>query len=97
MNAIIDGPFKEAIEEAKSIDKRIKNGQIAVDEFDQKPFLGVPFTAKDNINVEGKLNTLGMLSRQFTKAKEDAESIRLLKQAGAICISTTNVPELCKW
>lgn len=97
MNAIVDGPFSESIEEAKSIDKRIAQGQISDDEFERKPFLGVPFTTKDSTAVGGKLHTLGLVSRRFTKAKEDAECIRLIKEAGGICLATTNVPEVNKW
>ena len=61
------------------------------------PFLGVPFTTKDTTAVGGKLHTLGLLSRKNTKATEDAECIRVLKEAGAIILATTNVPEINRW
>lgn len=97
LNAVVDGPFAEALEEANQIDERIKNGDISDEEFAQKPFLGVPFTTKDSTSVGGKLHTLGLLSRRNVKSKEDAECVALAKKAGAIIIATTNIPEVNKW
>lgn len=97
LNAVVDGPFMEALNEAKSIDERIANGLVTVEEFAQKPFLGVPFTTKDSTAVNGKLHTLGLLSRKTVRSKEDAECIRLVKEAGGIILATSNVPEVNKW
>lgn len=97
LNAIVDGPFEEAIKIATEIDERIANGQISEDEFSEKPFLGVPFTTKDSTAVGGKLHTLGILSRRNTKVKEDAECVRLMKEAGAIILATSNIPEVNRW
>ncbi|RXG59052.1 Fatty-acid amide hydrolase 2 [Armadillidium vulgare] len=38
-----------------------------------------------------------MWSRKDRVAEEDAESVRLMKDAGAINLGVTNVPELCMW
>ncbi|KAG4074919.1 hypothetical protein HA402_009344 [Bradysia odoriphaga] len=97
LNAVVDGPFMEALNEAKSIDTRIENGLVTDDEFREKPFLGVPFTTKDSTAVNGKLHTLGLLSRKTVRSKEDAECIRLVKDAGGIILATSNVPEVNKW
>uniref|UniRef100_A0A8D8DSL1 Fatty-acid amide hydrolase 2 n=1 Tax=Culex pipiens TaxID=7175 RepID=A0A8D8DSL1_CULPI len=97
LNAVVDGPFVEALEEAKTIDDRIRRGDISENEFAEKPFLGIPFTTKDSTAVKDKLHTLGLTSRRTVKAKEDAECIRLMKEAGAIIIATTNVPEVNRW
>jgi fatty acid amide hydrolase 2 len=40
INAIFDGPFLEALDEAKAIDEKISAGLITEEEFVQKPFLG---------------------------------------------------------
>jgi fatty acid amide hydrolase 2 len=48
INAIIDGPFMDALDEATKIDDRIKRRLISLQEFSEKPFLGVPFTTKDS-------------------------------------------------
>ncbi|XP_031632192.1 fatty-acid amide hydrolase 2 isoform X2 [Contarinia nasturtii] len=97
LNAIVDGPFEDAIEEAKKIDERIANNQISEDEFAAKPFLGVPFTTKDSTSVSGRLHTLGLLARKNVTSKEDAECIALVKNAGGLILATTNIPEVNKW
>lgn len=97
LNAVLDGPYMEALDEAQKIDERIKNNDISDEEFDQKPFLGVPFTTKDSTAVKGKLYTFGILSRRDTKATEDAECIRLLRESGAIIICKTSIPEVNLW
>lgn len=97
LNAVVDGPFVEALEEAKAIDDRIRRGLISENEFAEKPFLGIPFSTKDSTSVKDKLQTLGLTSRRTVRAKEDAECIRLMKEAGAIIIATTNVPEVNRW
>lgn len=97
INAIIDGPFMEALDEASKIDERIAKGLISEEEFSEKPFLGVPFTTKDSTAVGNKLQTLGIVSRKNQKAKEDAECVKLMKEAGSIIIATTSIPEINRW
>lgn len=97
LNAVIDGPFLDALDEAKAIDERIEKGLISEEEFSEKPFLGVPFTTKDSTAVGGRLQTLGLTSRRNYKAKEDAECVKLMKEAGAIIIATTSIPEVNRW
>lgn len=97
LNAVIDGPFQNALEEAKGVDRRLESNEISEEEFSRKPFLGVPFTTKDSTAVSGKLHTLGLVSRKSARAEEDAECIKLMKESGAIIIATSNVPEVNKW
>ncbi|CAD6991677.1 unnamed protein product [Ceratitis capitata] len=97
LNAVVDGPFSEALEEARGIDERFKRGEITEEELNRKPFLGVPFTTKDSTEVAGKLHTLGLVSRRNERSPNDAECVRLMKESGAIIIATTNVPEVNKW
>lgn len=52
LNAVVDDRFEDAITEAEEIDRRISEGTSLVDE---QPFLGVPFTVKNRIGVQGKL------------------------------------------
>lgn len=94
----MDGPFaKDALAQAKLIDDRIIHNEIDESEWQKKPFLGVPFTTKDSTAVKGKLQTLGLIKRRLTKAPEDAECVRLMKEAGAIIIATSNIPEVNRW
>lgn len=97
INAVIEGPFVEALDEAKNIDDRIRQGLVSENEFAQKPFLGIPFTTKDSTAVKDKLHTLGITARRNVRAKEDAEVIRLVKEAGAIIIATSSIPEINRW
>lgn len=94
----MDGPFaEEALAEATAIDERLERGMITEEELLRKPFLGVPFTTKDSTAVKGKLQTLGLLSRPNTRASADADCVRLMKEAGAIIIATSNIPEVNRW
>lgn len=97
LNAVIDGPFMDSLDEASKIDERIAKGLVSQEEFSEKPFLGVPFTTKDSTAVGGKLQTLGLVSRKNHKAREDAECVKLLKDAGAVIIATTSIPEVNRW
>lgn len=41
LNAVIDLRFEKAVEEAKAIDKKIRNGEYTEQDFKKKPFLGI--------------------------------------------------------
>lgn len=97
INAVVDDRFEDAIAEAKSFDERIKNNEIGPEEFEAKPFLGVPFTTKETSKCKGMRSTFGLLCRKDKRAEEDAEVVRLLKNAGGILIGLTNVPILNMW
>jgi fatty acid amide hydrolase len=55
---------------------------------------GLPVTIKENIDVAGTDSTMGLKNRQSQPAKSDAVTVKLLKDAGAIVIGKTNVPQL---
>lgn len=58
---------------------------------------GVPFTTKDSTAVGNKLHTLGITARKNHRASEDAECVKLMKEAGAIIIATSSIPEINRW
>ncbi|MHB1469177.1 MAG: amidase, partial [Solirubrobacteraceae bacterium] len=62
----------------------------------QRPLLGVPIAVKDDIDVAGEVTALGSNAYGDPKT-QDAQVVRRLRQAGAIVIGKTNVPELCIW
>lgn len=97
LNAVMDGPFMEALDEAKKVDELIQSSKMSEAEFDAKPFLGVPFTVKDSTEVADKLHTMALLIRKNKKGKVDAENVRIMKKAGAILICKSNTPEICMW
>lgn len=58
----------------------------------QFPLYGVPFAVKDNIDVAGFATTAACKALTAI-AEQDAETVRLLKQAGAIVIGKTNLDQ----
>jgi amidase len=62
----------------------------------RRPLLGVPIAVKDDIDVAGEVTTYGT-SAQDTPARADAEVVRRLREAGAVIIGKTNVPEMMMW
>ena len=63
---------------------------------DQRPLLGVPIAVKDDIDVAGEVTAFGT-NAQGEPARSDAEVVRRLREAGAVIIGKTNVPELTLW
>lgn len=98
LNAIIDERYDQAILEAKAIDEFLRTTELTEDELaKQKPFLGLPFTAKDSIQVAGMKWTSGCVRRKDIISYEDAPVVKNFRKAGAIPIALTNVPELLLW
>ncbi|TCB36734.1 allophanate hydrolase, partial [Acinetobacter sp. ANC 4910] len=76
----------------QQIDELEKHSAESTALFEQFPLYGIPFAVKDNIDVVGFASTAGcMLLKDIVT--EDAETIRLLKQAGAIVVGKTNLDQ----
>jgi amidase len=77
---------ERALLEAEQAEARLKAG-------DERPLLGVPIALKDNHGVAGELTCNG--TDAFPEpAVADDEMVRRLRQAGAIVIGKTHLPEL---
>src|SRR5215203_3990270 len=77
---------EKAMLEAEQAEARIKAG-------DERPLLGVPIAIKDEVDVVGEINTHG--TDAFTEpAKADSEVVRRLREAGAIILGLTLLPEM---
>jgi amidase len=77
---------ERAMLEAEQAEARIKGG-------DERPLLGVPIAIKDETDVAGEINTHG--TDAFSEpAKADSEMVRRLREAGAIVVGLTLLPEL---
>jgi len=83
---------ERALMEADQADARRGAGG----ESSARPLLGVPIAVKDNIDVAGELTCEGT-DAVDQPARADAEVVRRLRQAGAVIVGKTNVPELCIW
>jgi len=77
---------EKALLEAEQAEARLKAG-------DERPLLGVPIAIKDEVDIACEVNTHG--TDAFAEpAKEDSEFVRRLREAGAIIIGVTLLPEM---
>jgi len=77
---------ERALLEAEQAEARLKGG-------DERPLLGVPIALKDEVDLAGELTTRG--TDGFTEpASADSEMVRRLREAGAIVVGKTLLPEL---
>ena len=60
---------------------------------DERPLLGVPVAIKDNLHLAGELTGHGSAGHGGPQG-EDSEQVRRLREAGAIVIGKTHLPEL---
>ncbi|KAI4457697.1 fatty-acid amide hydrolase [Holotrichia oblita] len=96
INAVVEDRFTEALAEAKKVDEYLNRYNAAnLDLENVKPLLGVPITVKESIAVKAMSFTGCSLTRKGVKAKEDAEAVTLLKEAGAIILLVSSTPEYC--
>ncbi|RLI01509.1 amidase [Candidatus Bathyarchaeota archaeon] len=85
LNAIVtlnNNVFREAEEAEKAVEK----GEV-------KPLPGIPLTIKDNIQTKGIRTTYGSKLFEHYIPSEDAIVVERLKNAGAIILGKTNLPE----
>jgi amidase len=89
LGAVVATLAGSALAAANEADRKLaKGGEIG-------PLHGVPVSIKDSIDVAGTVTTAGTLGRkQAAPAVEDATLVRRLRQAGAIPIAKTNLPDL---
>ncbi|CAJ0944302.1 unnamed protein product, partial [Mesorhabditis belari] len=99
VNGICYRNYSTARTKAQAIDEMLnalsheKRNELST----HRPFLGVPITVKNNINVKGFRTTCGWFKQKDNVATEDAPSVQRMREAGAIIVALTNVPEFCLW
>jgi amidase len=77
---------EKAMLEAEQAEARVRAGE-------ERPLLGVPIAIKDEVDVAGEINSHG--TDAFSEpAKEDSEMVRRLREAGAIIVGLTLLPEM---
>jgi amidase len=77
---------EKALLEAEQAEARVRAGE-------ERPLLGVPIAIKDEVNVVGEVKSNG--TDAFTEpAGADCQLVRRLREAGAIIVGLTLLPEL---
>jgi amidase len=78
---------KKALVEAAAVDARADRASL--------PLAGVPIAIKDNIPVEGEPMRDGSAATSDAPSAADHEIVARLREAGAVVVGLTRVPELC--
>jgi len=88
LNAIVTLCEERALREAAESDRRLsaKNGI--------RPLEGLPITIKECISTEGVRSTDGMKILEHNVPERDAPTVARYRQAGAVMIGKTNIPEM---
>jgi amidase len=82
--------FRErALAQAEQADARRRAGE-------ERPLLGVPVAIKDDADIAGEVTAWGTAAHGGPKAR-DSEAVARLRDAGAVLIGKTNVPEMTIW
>jgi len=87
LNAFVTTTFESAREEARSAEEKITRGESV------GPLHGVPVSVKDTFETAGVRTVAGSRLLENNIPERDAPVVARLKQAGAIVLGKTNVPE----
>jgi fatty acid amide hydrolase len=88
INAVVVKRYEAALAEAEAADAARQRGEAL------GPLHGVPITVKECLDLAGLPTTFGLGSRVRHCAAEDDPYVARLRQAGAIVLGKTNVPQL---
>ncbi len=92
LNAVTVTLAETARAAAAEVDRAIAAGKPV------GPLAGVPFTVKENIDVAGSATTWGVAAMAKQAASADAPLVARLREAGAIPLARTNLPDLAfRW
>lgn len=94
INAVVAERFDGARAEAAAVDAQIAQAPA---EAELPPLLGVPFTVKESIALQGMPQSAGLLARRDYRAGDTAPAVQRLIDAGAIPLGVTNTSELTLW
>ena len=87
LNAIVLPRYEEALEEARAAERALSNGS------EPGPLHGVPYTAKECIEVAGMPCCDASRIFEGNVSTQDAVVVESLRDAGAILLGKTNIPE----
>lgn len=100
LNVVVDQRYTEALATAQKIDRDLAalDSDTAWTQLAQEtPFLGVPFSLKEGVRVQGLHQSYGLPARADYIAPSDSDPVRALREAGAIPLCVSNVSELGMW
>ncbi|MGH2612090.1 MAG: amidase, partial [Rhabdochlamydiaceae bacterium] len=87
LNAVVQFFPERALQEAKEADERhMRGNKVGL-------LHGVPMTVKDTCDVTGFICTMGTQGYKNNLVYKDATAVARLRQAGAIILGVTNMPE----
>src|SRR5205814_337093 len=78
---------EEALAGARRADEERSRGQV------RGPLHGLPVSLKESFDLQGRATTLGIPRRASHRAQEDAALVTALKEAGAVPLGRTNIPQ----
>ena len=81
---------------ADSARREAAAAQQRLDAGERLPLLGVPIAIKDDVDVAGEFTCFGSSAFDLA-ATTDAEVVRRLREAGAVILGKTAVPEMMLW
>src|SRR5215218_977895 len=81
---------------ADSAREQAAAAQARLDAGERLPLLGVPIAIKDDVDVAGETTACGT-SAHGPARTADAEVVRRLREAGAVIVGKTAVPEMTVW
>lgn len=97
INALTADRFDAARAEARAAGEQAAAARARGTQGELPPLHGIPCTIKEFLSVQGMPWTGGMQRRVDVKADRDAVVVRRLREAGAIVLGTSNVPEGGLW
>lgn len=80
--------FDKELERLDELNRTISNRKELIQRF---PLFGIPFAAKDNIDVAGQPTSAACPA--FSKMATHATSVARLREAGAICMGKANLDQ----
>lgn len=86
INAVIVRDFDRARAQSVIVNQRVARGE-------QAPLLGLPMTIKESFDIAGLPTTWGFCEHADFVATRDSAIVARLRQAGAIILGKTNVPQ----
>ncbi len=91
LNAVVVPLFERALEDARRMDELAARGEFL------GPLHGVPMTVKECFYVADTDCCIGVDSLVGRQSEEDGVMVQRLKDAGAVVLGKTNVPQLMLW